>query len=621
MLNIVTDARMRAFTILGLCAAGFILSLYLIPSSANRYSVNAIRKENGRVEITSSDNFLFIFPSGKETIAPVTNARMIEDVQDSLNSVVKLLLFTTKGKFELKDEKIGLDGDEKKEFFKKIVEFTENQALTDFNESFYSVGLSFFLGLILAISSIKIGYAQYRDLPSKAEGQTGADILKNTLKNAFNKAAVTVAKKAGEISENRKTVKAAAGTKATIKPKLSVTNDLGIIVDRVIKVILPGYDRNIVINPDIFRIPEVHGIAIACTSSQLAEMKNRYGNDIEYIVCSGIEGGTEMIRAAVNWTSGFKGYLIVQTDNLSGVKQSHISALFRDHKAKYSECTILSKEVSEKKVSKGMIVKNIADRVMKISETEEVWEVPDKNAEVYAGVMLFNLVNLNLSMNKFTSDGSNLNLPFIRIVDLYQRSRFKINTFSIASAERARPETASSDPFAAPVKKIKTFGLIITAPATDKSTLLKSYDIISLPEIESTAFVARSDLRDTIGELFGDEIRIITTDGDYGDGFDASKAQEWLKNMNGNVVVISGDPGDITKETISSLIEFHNSETNTCTYIRSSDKVPAYCLKADYFVYSAKRIIKDDETKKYNLPQIVDILIADKKKVQEFASN
>jgi hypothetical protein len=611
MRKIEIDARMKSLGILSLCAAVFFVSIYMIITSINRYSVIGIQKENGRIEIETSENYLFMIPRGKETIAPVTNAKIFAEAVESGDPELKLVIFTTKGKFIFDGKKTGLNEEQKKEFFDKLINFIETGAVTDFSESFYSFSYLLAVGILLGIASFKFGVYQYGHIPAKSKDKQDSNIFKELAGKAISSAKKMMKDKQEakqQINKPQAQKKAGAGQ-----------NDLGLFVDKVIKVLLPGYDKNITINPDIFKIPELHGIAIACTSVQLAEMKNRYGADIEYIVFSGETGGTAMLAAASKWLAGFKGYLIVQTDNIPPVKPSQITAFFKDHKAKYSECSILSKEVPEKNIPQGMIVKNIADRVMKISESEETWEVQEKNAEIYAGLMLFNLGNLTSLLSKLTSDGSSTGMPLTRVVELYQKNRFKINSFSVSAAVVQKSKLSdASEPFSKPEKKVKTFGLIITSPVTERDTLIKSFDALSIPEIESIAFIARQDLRDTIGELFGDEIRIISTDGDSGDGFDAGKAQEWLKNMNGNVVVISGNADGITKIITKSLIDHHNEESNTCTYIKNGENTSVYCVKADYFVYSAKRIIRDDETRKYHLSQITDILINDKKKVEEY---
>jgi hypothetical protein len=68
MRKIEIDARMKSLGILSLCAAVFFVSIYMIITSINRYSVIGIQKENGRIEIETSENYLFMIPRGKETM-------------------------------------------------------------------------------------------------------------------------------------------------------------------------------------------------------------------------------------------------------------------------------------------------------------------------------------------------------------------------------------------------------------------------------------------------------------------------------------------------------------------------------------------------------------------------
>ena len=80
----------------------------MIEGGFNSYSINGIKKDNGRVEITFSDNFLYMFPYNSKTVAPVTNIRLVTKMEKDSTETSQIVFFTTTYDHRIKYEDTGI---------------------------------------------------------------------------------------------------------------------------------------------------------------------------------------------------------------------------------------------------------------------------------------------------------------------------------------------------------------------------------------------------------------------------------------------------------------------------------------------------------------------------------
>ena len=311
----------------------------------------------------------------------------------------------------------------------------------------------------------------------------------------------------------------------------------------------------------------------------------------------------------------FIGYLMVQTDDLNDIVSSDIINFYNFHREKNNECSLLSIESCEQLIPTGKIIRNIANRIIKISETEELND-EGNSVEIKAGLFCFNTKKIIECIKKYSSESRGTG-SLTGMIEFLGKSGSKINSFPVSSNPKRKIITknfSSSNPLAAHTDKISA--LLIPPPDDQIKTLLSIYEAVSIPQIERTGIIVESGSAERVKDLLGDSPQIMQTDDDLGNGYDAIKAYDWLKNSGGNVVTISGQNENITKTSVKKLIDRHTVRGNTCTTIISSGEPVMYCAKTDYFIYAVKRIVKDDDTKKYYLSQITDILKNDNKQVE-----
>ncbi|MBN2856896.1 MAG: hypothetical protein JXN63_00695 [Candidatus Delongbacteria bacterium] len=601
MLGFLTDLRTRSWVIFGIYVLLFIAGLSIFFTKSSGLIISGIKKPNGRLEITYQAS-----SSDPVTVAPVTGIFLVpENPEDSTS--VKNIVFRTSlyGNFTIDDSVYELEEDEKESLHEDLINFADDGSVSEFGRTF---GRSWFiriLGIILAAVSSWFGFKSYREIPDSTEEQKAEIVSK--LKNIGS----GIAHLKDKIPKNM--------VPKNIIPKKTDHNDgsrTQVIdtTEKLLKVVIFASDLRGV-NPEAFKIPGMESIKIACDTRLKNDLEAKYGKEYGHIPYEGKKSVPEILLGLESGMKNFTGYVMVQTVQNPDIDNNFTDRFYKFHKDRNNESSVATSESSEEKIRSGKIIRNIANRIMKISASEELNDNPGMACEVYAGLLCFNTKKLFDSLRKYIS-GSNFDGTLEGLIELYSRSGYKVNSLSVSeagSADSAPKNFMSSKPFASHSQK--TSALILTSGNDPLKTVLSCYEAVSIPEIENTGIIIRKEFEENIKEMLGESPQIMLTEDDLGDGYDAMKAYDWLRNSGGNVVALTGKCGIISKEIIKNLIIMHIGNNNTCTTVLSGDEPVIYCVKTDYFIYAVKRIIKDDDTKKYYLSQITQILQDDKKQV------
>jgi bifunctional N-acetylglucosamine-1-phosphate-uridyltransferase/glucosamine-1-phosphate-acetyltransferase GlmU-like protein len=601
MLGFLTDLRTRTWIIFGIYVILFIAGLSIFFSKSSGLIISGIKKSNGRLEITYQSS-----SADPVTVAPVTGIFLVPENPEDSTSVNKIVLRTSLyGNFTIDDTVYELEEDEKESLHEELISFADDGSVTEYGRTF---GRSWFvrlLGIILAAVSAWFGYKSYKDIPDATEEQKAEIVSK--LKNIGS----GIAHLKDKLPKNivpKKIIPKKTDSKDGSRTQVIDTTE------KLLKVVIFTSDGK-GIDPEAFKIPGMESIKIACESSMKNDIEAKYGREFGYISNDGKNSLPEILLGLESSMKNFTGYLIVQTKPQPDINNNYADKFYKFHKERNNEATIATGESSEEKIPSGKIIRNMANRIMRISASEELNDNPGMPCEIYAGLMCFNTKKFFDSLRKYVS-GSNYNGSLEGLIELYSRNGYKVNNLPLSdgnTASIASKNFMASKPFASHSQK--SSALIISSGQDPLKSILKSYEAVSIPEIENTGIIIKKEFEENIKETLGDSPQIMLTEDDLGDGYDAMKAYDWLRNSGGNVVAVSGECVKISKDVIKNLIIMHTGNNNTCTTVLNGEYPIIYCVKTDYFIYAVKRIIKDDDTKKYYLSQITQILQDDKKQV------
>lgn len=577
----------------------FIIGFLMFINGLNRYSISAIRKESGRVEFQFHDHYLYIFTHNTINYAPVTDVKYYKSDSKDKSPNPLIVFFTTTNDFKFYAEENGITDEDLKELHKEIQVFMDDEELTEFGDSFFYLKFYGILGLLMASL---IGYfiiPLFKRIPKQTEEE----------KKEFK------AKILGKLKDIKKikdvTVKKMKDVKAK-KPQMTKEIISG---DRLLKILIPVYDRNIIFNPDVFKTSYTHSVALACTSSQKLELQEKYSNDFEYIICDKNTSTAEMVMLAESWMKDFTGYLIVQTENIPDLTSSITSDFYKEHKYQQNECTILVTESNESNIPAGKLMRNMANRIVSISASAESNDTSVQVGEVSLGLFCFNSKKVFDNLNSLGHSSSLEGIPLTRIIEKYHKNRSKLNTFVVKNATKqdVKPKS-SAQVIVKPTKKIAA--LIISTLGFDENKIKSSFEALS-PEIDKIYTIINSSNKEKVEELLESKVELVFSDGKSGDGDDALKTNDLIRNFTGLIVTIPESSVSITKDMINEFISEHTNQNNICTYATNEGKNVFYCVDSFQFLYAVKKISRDPETKKYNLSGMIDILVEAKKRVQE----
>lgn len=601
MLGFLTDLRTRTWIIFGIYVVLFIAGLTIFFSKSSGLIVSGIKKPNGRLEITYQSS-----SADPVTVAPVTGIFLVPENPEDSTSVNKIVLRTSLyGNFTIDDTVYELEEDEKESLHEELISFADDGTLTEYGRTF---GRSWFvrlLGIILAAVSAWFGFKSYKDIPDATEEQKAEMVTK--LKNIGTGIAHLKDKMPKNIVP-KNIIPKKTDSKDGSRTKVIDTTE------KLLKCVIFTSDGK-GINPEAFKIPGMESIKIACESSIKSDLETKYGREYGFITNDVKKSLPEILLSLESSMKNFTGYLMVQTIPQPDVNSNYTDKFYKFHKERNNEATLATSESSEEKILSGKIIRNIANRIMRVSASEELNDNPGMPCEIYAGLMCFNTKKFFDSLRKYIS-GSNYDGSLEGLIELYSRNGYKVNSLPLSAGDTAASAPKnfmSSKPFASHSQK--SSALIISSDPDPLKSILKFYEAVSIPEIENTGIIVRKEFEENIKEMLGDSPQLMLTEDDLGDGYDAMKAYDWLRNSGGNVVAVSGECVKISKDVIKNLITMHTGNNNTCTTVLNGEDPVIYCVKTDYFIYAVKRIIKDDDTKKYYLSQITQILQDDKKQV------
>jgi len=391
-------------------------------------------------------------------------------------------------------------------------------------------------------------------------------------------------------------------------------------VSKTLKILIPAFLNNVKFDINSYKMPETDEIMLACTSSQKPELELKYGNQCRYLICDDVKDLTEMILKTGDWLKDYTGYLFVQTSALPEPVKPLVTKMFKDHRDKDCACTFLSKQTYDKKIPYVKLIRSVANKIIKISEFEESADSSNPVSEIYAGLFCFNTKNLFKVLAKMDKGRAGSETPLTRVVEVYYKNGYRVNTFTITLEGAPAVQDSSPDQFRKkPEEEVKSTALIILSvdnPSINHAQ--KSLDTaLSANSFDKICIITDKNSYEEFKQLFGDKADIFASEQGLGDGYDVLKAESSFKGYKGNILLIPEDNSNITADLITGLITEHYRKTNTCTYLTLSEGNILCCVSSDYFMYAAKRIIKDEDTKKYYLTQITGILVNDKKRVQE----
>ena len=601
------DEDKKLLTISAVMAALLIISIFMMAGGLSRTVISGSKNDKGRVEIKITDYSMILIPGGTLSFAPITNARYYTDstAEKSLTSYV--IIYTTKEEFKFDGKRADYSDEEKRNFFNNLDFFLSDPEQKEFKKSFSKVGFTGITGIVFfAVSLFYIVPRRKRII------QTIVSVAK---KIDFQKIMKDF---------KQKTSKANSAVKKETKPAKSKepkVYELEPDVSRTLRVLIPAFIGNLKYDVNTYKLPETDEIMLVCTSNQKPDLEQRYGNQCKYLICDEAKSVTEILPKASEWLKDFIGYLFIQTSDLPEPAKPVVTKMFKDHRDKDCACTFLSKETYDRKIPSGKLIRSVANKIIKISEFEEVVDPASQTSEVYAGLFCFNTKNLIKEFEKISPKGSGPAIPLTRIVEHYYKNGYRVNsyTLSVQGAPPVQPVSPSDQFRKRPEEEVKSTALIILAVENPIAVNAKrAYETaVSSNNFDKVCVVTVKNSVEEFAALFGDKAEIFHSEPGLGDGYDVLKTENTFKGYKGNILFIPENNSEISSELITRLITEHYRKDNTCTYFTLSENNILCCVSSDYFMYAAKRIIKDDETKKYYLSQITGILVNDKKRVQE----
>jgi len=600
----------KLLIITAVMAVLLIISIFMMAGGLSRSVITGTKNDKGRVEIKITDYSIIAIPGGSLSFAPVTNACYYTDSTAQKSLISYVIIYTTKEEFKFDGKRADYSDEEKSNFFNNLEFFLSDPEQKEFKKTFSKVGFTGITGVIFfAVSLFYIIPKRKKIIQTITSEAKKIDFQKlmKEFKQKTSKAKSTV----------RKETKPA-------KSKEPKVYELEPEVSRTLRVLIPAFIGNLKYDINTYKLPETDEIMLACTSNQKTEFEQKYGNQCKYLICDDAKNITDMLPKAAGWLKDFVGYLLIPTSDLPEPAKPVVTKMFKDHRDKDCACTFLSKETYDRKIPTGKLIRSVANKIIKISEFEEPTDPSSQTSEVYAGLFCFNTKNLIKEFEKLSTKGSGSAIPLTRIVEQYYKNGYRVNSFTL-SAQGAPPvqPVSPSDQFRKrPEEEVKSTALIILS--VDNPTAInakRAYETaVSSNNFDKVCVVTVKKSAEEFAALFGDKAEIFYSEPGLGDGYDVIKTENTFKGYKGNILFIPENNSEISSELITRLITEHYRKDNTCTYFTLSENNILCCVSSDYFMYAAKRIIRDEDSKKYYLSQITGILVNDKKRVQEMDS-
>ncbi len=581
----------------GLSSILLVTGLFLSLSKSSGFTLDAVKTPpNNRIQIIYSS------PEGEVTAEPVTGMRLVTDGSEDEIPEAIVLRTSIFGDFTIDAESFGLSNRDIIYIHSGLSGFFEDDSVSEFTLSLKKNIFKKILGIVLLLVSSFFLYTNIKKLPDLTQEQ------KNELKARFKK----IGSGAGNVKEL--VAKKIAAAKSSPGSSSAKAVEVDTFTEKLLMVLIIANNREYTPDTGIYSVPGVKSVTVACTEKQKADLNIRNITGIN-TVCYDKDTKESLILADfVSGLGDFSGYLIVESIRTNDITADTVKKLYAFHREKNNECSVLVREDGKDR-SLPSVIRNMANRIVKISGQGEASNASSETDERFAGILCFNTNKIGAAAEKFSKLGGTGSV--YGIIELYGKNGFKTNSFSPFQTEgvRGKEQKTAQMQSSGSAPQAKTCALIITSPDSSPKTLIKLTEAVSVPEIEGRCVICATDLTDTLQDMT--DITVIDSNDDIGDGYDALKAHDWLKSRGGNVIVIplnnsyAPDPSVLKK-----IIDLHYFNANTCTCVNHLNTPVVYCVKIDYFVYAVKRIIKDPDTKKYCLEQIVGILENDKKRVE-----
>ncbi|HQO10527.1 MAG TPA: hypothetical protein PLK90_01360 [Clostridiales bacterium] len=593
----VKDFNKNDIILLIVSAVLLLISIYLVSTKLERTVVSGTKNEKGRVEIKITDYALISIPKTTLTYAPITNVRYYTDTTSVKSLISYVILYTTKEEFRMNGKRADFPDEEKRNFYNNLEFFLDDPEQKEFSKSFSRIGIAGISGLVLLIISLFLLIPRFKLI---------VPLIKKSAKNIdFSKL----------IKKSEKAVKQKIEKKGE-KPTASTVYEMEPTVSKTLRFLLPGYMPEFNTDINIYRLPETDRIGIVCTAGQKTQLEQKFGSGCEYVICTGIKYPSEMIGIAQSWMKDFSGYLIIQTENIPELKNTDVSRLFKEHREKDSACTILSRPVFEAKIRSGKVIRSVANKILKVSEFEEPGDT-STGSEVFGGLICFNTKNLFITYSKLTAADPSANVPITRLIEIFYKNNNRVNSYM--SGVTSKSAALTSQPAGVDIIQERSLSAIILA--VENSSTERVENILGLLDglkiKDKIVIVTSEDQLSGFEKAFCQKAAVIASENGLGDGYDVLKAEPVLKGLHNSILVIPEETSGISSEDLQRIISEHEGRNNGCTFMKTADKNAVFCVSPDLFFYASKRIIRDDETKKYYLVQITEILTNDKKRVQE----
>ena len=584
------SAIIKRITIAHLGYPALFIALCMIYYGQVRIGVSA-EKGPDRNEFTISKYFMLLIPVGSENLPHIEKARFLNESEKDGSLRTSVILLSARFPHTVYSSSSEDYDEKKREMYNDLSFFLSDVTQTEFCESYVFTNRSGILGYILVLLSVLF------------------------IKYGPKKSVAPIVEKAAKLIPEKKSKPKESKAEKKEKTEKRKNGQLRVIISTI--------DNSLKVEPAVFDIQETGAIAFVCTENKKSELVSRFGDDYDYLVCDGKGGTSGILKCAEEWLKDFNGYLMIQAGPIPKLTKDNIAGLYKEHLKNDSDCTILTTECGDKKIPYGKVLRNVANRIIKISETEETCEEQDQTYEIFAGLLCFNTKNLYKVYNSLKAAGSEKAVDVVRMAEGYYKNGSRVNTFMLSSGKTIETEKHTTGVSQKQTPEKKSFsGIIISTEKFSPGTLRRSYEALNSVKPESSCIITTSEFGGMIKELVGDNSELIISDGHLGDADDVLKSYDKFNNFNGEVIVIPDTDNIISDKDLKYTISKHIENSNVLTILQDpAGKVIFYCANSFQFFYAVKKVNRDEETGKYYLSGINDILINDKKRIQVISTD
>ena len=577
------SAILKKITVSHFGIPALIISLAFIYYGQTRIGISAV-KDTDRNVFYVKKYFMLLIPAGSEKLTNIQKARFVTENNSDKELVSTVVLLSARFEHRIFSSLSDQFDEKKRNMYNDISFFLTDETRNEFSDSYVFTYKSGWYGYILSLLSVLfLIYGPKKSIAPAVE------MLQKLIPEKQTRPKETKAEKKEKI-ERRK--------------------------NGQLRVIISAMDNETILIPSIFDIPETGATALMCPENKKSELLSKFGDDYDYLICDGKGGTAGILKCAEEWLKDFNGYVIIQPGPIKKLTKNNITGFYKEHLKNDSDCTILTTECGEKKTPYGKVLRNVANRIIKISETEETNDSQGQTYEIFAGLLCFNTKNLYKVYNSLRTAGSDKAVDIVRMAEGYYKNGSRVNTFMISSGNEAVTHSAEVSQKQTPGKKSFS-GIIISTEKFGPGAFRRSLEALNSVDPVSLCIITTSEFEGMIKELAGDESELLISNGHLGGADDVLKAYDKYKSFIGDIVVIPDTDNIISDNDLKHTISKHVDSSNVLTILQDpAGKVLFYCANSFQFFYAVKKVNRDEETGKYRLSGINEILINDKKRIQ-----